>query len=155
MSDYHVRAAALADAAHIVEHRIGMFQDMGVSFDARELRERFAPWLDHMMRKDVYKGWVAEDAAGTVVAGGGFTIIPWPPGPRYLGDRLAFVYNVYVQPAHRRRGLAARIMAVMHEWCRREGITSLALNASAEGRPLYESLGYAVTASPMMFLSLD
>ena len=32
---------------------------------------------------------------------------PGRPGPRYAGDRLAFVYNVYTEPAHRRRGLGA------------------------------------------------
>jgi GNAT superfamily N-acetyltransferase len=91
---------------------------------------------------------------GTVVAGGGATIVPWPPGPRYPGDSLAFVYNVYTEPAHRRRGLARRIMSTIHDWCRENGITSLALNASEDGRPLYESLGYVAAPRPMMFCSL-
>jgi GNAT superfamily N-acetyltransferase len=155
MSDYRLRPATLDDAPRITAHRIAMFEDMGLTFDAAVLRERFAPWVRDMMAREIYKGWMVEDASAAVIAGGGFTIIPWPPGPRYLGDRLAFVYNVYTEPAHRRRGLAGRLMRAMQDWCRREGITSLALNASVEGQPLYESLGYTVTASPMMFLALD
>jgi GNAT superfamily N-acetyltransferase len=89
-----------------------------------------------------------------VVAGGGATIVPWPPGPQYLGNKLAFVYNVYTEPGHRRRGLSRLVMNAIHAWCRENGITSLALNASSDGRALYESIGYAVTPNPMMFCNL-
>src|SRR4029077_9832765 len=101
-----------------------------------------------------YRAWLVESASGEVAAGGGMTIVPWPPGPRYQGDRLAFFYNVYTEAAHRRRGLARRIMDAMHAWCRANGVTSMALNASRDGQPLYRSMGYVESASPMMFLSL-
>jgi GNAT superfamily N-acetyltransferase len=99
----------------------------------------------------------AHDENGGIapVAGGGLTMIPWPPGPRYPGTRLAFVYNVYTEPAYRGRGLARRVMDAIHDFCRTEGVGSVALNASQFGRPLYESLGYQVATSPMMFLSLE
>jgi hypothetical protein len=41
-------------------------------------------------------------------------------------------------------------METIHAWCLENGLTSALLNASAEGRPLYESLGYALTVSPLM-----
>jgi hypothetical protein len=47
------------------------------------------------------------------------------------------------------------LMDVVHEYCREARIGSVALNASAFGRRLYESMGYRVTGSPMMFLSLE
>jgi len=131
-----------------------MFTDMGVSFDADAVARPFRAWLQAHMASGSYRAWVVEHDGRTIVAGGGATIIPWPPGPRYPGDRLAFVYNVYVEPAHRRRGLARRVMESIHAYCRANGITSLALNASADGRPLYESLGYQVTPSPMMFFAV-
>jgi GNAT superfamily N-acetyltransferase len=95
-----------------------------------------------------------ETAEGRVVGGGGITVVPWPPGPRYAGDRLAFVYNVYVDAAHRRRGLARVVMDTIHAWCREAGITSMALNTSRDGQPLYESMGYVASPNPMMFLSI-
>ena len=91
---------------------------------------------------------------GAPVAGAGLTVLPWPPGPHYPGGRVGFVYNVYTAPAHRRRGLARQLMAVIHDWCRAEGLSSLALNASQDGQPLYRTLGYAVATSPMMFAGL-
>ena len=131
-----------------------MFTDMGVPLDASELDRAFRTWLAAMMPAGTYRGWLVEASDGEVAGGGGTTIIPWPPGPRYGGDRLAFVYNVYTEPAHRRRGLARLIMETIHAWCRAEGIGSVALNASRDGKPLYEAMGYAESTSPMMFLPL-
>jgi GNAT superfamily N-acetyltransferase len=151
---YRVRSATLADVDTLVHHRLGMFTDMGVAFDAGELAATFRAWLSALMPGGTYRAWVVETAAGEIVAGGGLTVLPWPPGPRYASDRLAYVYNVYTEPAHRRRGLARLIMDAIHAWCRDEGITSTALNASADGLPLYEALGYRVSPRPMMFLSI-
>lgn len=131
-----------------------MFSDMAVEMDRTAVARAFRGWLDGAMASGVYRAWVVETADGNVVAGGGITVLPWPPGPRYLGDRLAFVYNVYVERPHRRRGVARLIMDAIHDWCREAGIRSVALNASADGRPLYEAMGYRLSPQPMMFLSL-
>ena len=152
--DYRVRLATLADADVLVRHRIEMFTDMGVPLEARALDQAFRVWLGDVMPKGTYRAWLVDAPDGTVACGGGITIIPWPPGPRYAGDRLAFVYNVYTEPLHRRRGLARLVMDTIHSWCRDEGIGSMALNASRDGKPLYESMGYAESTSPMMFLPI-
>jgi GNAT superfamily N-acetyltransferase len=154
-SDYRVRPATIEDANILVHHRIAMFTDMGLTFDVPRLEATFRAWLAASMAAGTYRAWLVDSAGGAVVAGGGITVVPWPPGPTYAGDRLAFVYNVYVEAAHRRRGLARLIMDAIHAWCRSAGITSLALNASREGLPLYQSLGYLESPNPMMFLSLE
>jgi len=153
-TDYRVRPATLADADVLVRHRIGMFTDMGVAMDVARLEASFQAWLASQMPSGAYRGWLVETADGRIVGGGGITILPWPPGPSYTGDRLAFVYNVYVEAAHRRRGLARLIMDAIHAFCRDEGITSVALNASRDGLSLYQSMGYVESPNPMMFLSL-
>ena len=153
-ADYRVRPATLEDAAVLVRQRIAMFTDMGVPLDVEVLDPAFRAWLAEMMPAGTYRAWLAATDGGDVAGGGGITILPWPPGPRYVGDRLAFVYNVYTEPAHRRRGIARLIMDTIHAWCRDEGITSMALNASRDGKRLYEAMGYAESPSPMMFLPI-
>ncbi len=153
-ADYRVREATLRDADVLVRHRIAMFTDMGLAFDADELDRAFRAWLAALMPAGTYRAWLADTLGGEVAGGGGITIIPWPPGPRYAGDRLAFVYNVYTEPAHRRRGLARLIMETIHGWCREDGIGSMALNASRDGKPLYEAMGYTESPSPMMFFPI-
>jgi GNAT superfamily N-acetyltransferase len=152
--NYRVRTASLADADALVAHRIGMFTDMAVEMDAAVVSARFRRWLFDALPSSVYRAWVVEAADRTIVGGGGITVLPWPPGPSY-GDRVAFVYNLYTHPAHRRRGVARLIMSAIHTWCRSAGISSVALNSSTDARKLYESLGYDESPNPMMFLALD
>jgi GNAT superfamily N-acetyltransferase len=167
---YSIREATLVDSDALVRHRLAMFRDMGVPFDPTALDTSFRRWLAEMMPAGTYCAWVVEaiedvedevPRAGTrrtdrppIVAGGGATVLPWPPGPRDLGHRLAFVYNVYVEPAHRRRGLARQIMDAIHTFCQRRDIASVALNASRDGLSLYRTMGYVDAPAPMMFFAV-
>jgi GNAT superfamily N-acetyltransferase len=50
--------------------------------------------------------------------------------------------NVYTEPAHRRRGLARRLMHEMLGWCRARRVARVVLHASDDGAALYASLGF-------------
>jgi GNAT superfamily N-acetyltransferase len=52
---------------------------------------------------------------------------------------------VYTKAVYRRRGLARELMKTAMEWCAREGVGTVILHASDEGRPLYEKLGFEAT----------
>jgi GNAT superfamily N-acetyltransferase len=154
-ADYQVRPATLDDADVLVRHRVNMFTDMGVPMDVAALETAFRAWLVETMPAGTYRAWLVETTDGHIVGGGGLTVLPWPPGPHYSGGRLAFVYNVYTDAAHRRRGLARLVMDTIHHWCRDAGVTSIALNASKDGQPLYDSMGYVASTSLMMFLAIE
>ena len=151
---YRIRPATLEDLDVLIHHRIAMFTDMGRPVDAILLGREFRTWLLQNLPTGTYRAWLVEAEDGSIAAGGGATIIAWPPGPQYMGHTLAFVYNVYTEAAHRRRGLARQLMEAIHAWCAEHGVTSIALNASRDGQQLYESMGYVVTPSPMMFFSV-
>ena len=151
---YSIRPATIADMPHIVRHREQMFRDMNIQALFDEMAAAMESWLRHAIPSHTYRGWMAATAHGDIVGGGGLIVIPWPPGPISLDPRCGFVFNVYVDPAHRKQGLARRIMDAMHDHCRTEGIERMVLNASTFGRPLYEEMGYVVTAEPMMRIRL-
>lgn len=151
---YLVREATIDDVDVLIHHRIAMFRDMGRILDTERLEREFSRWLHANMPNGTYRAWLIEGEDGSVACGGGITVIAWPPGPQYMGHSLAFVYNVYTEPAHRRRGLARQLMDTIHAWCRSNGVTSLALNASRDGRQLYEGMGYVVAPNPMMFYAV-
>jgi GNAT superfamily N-acetyltransferase len=153
--EYRIRPATVADLDALVHHRVAMFRDMGTPLDEAAVSHAFRIWLATKLPDGTYMGWIVHLPSGEAVGGAGITLLPWPPGPQGMGDRLAFVYNVYIEPQHRRRGLARRLMETIHAWCRQQGITSAALNSSAEGQRLYESLGYRVRPNPMMTVTLD
>src|SRR4051812_33804674 len=150
-TDYRVRPATIADTDVLVHQRVAMFEDMGVPVDHDGLSAAFRTWLQAQMPSGVYRAWLVEGPDGRSVAGGGMSVLPWPPGPRSIHDRIAFVYNVYTEPEHRRRGLGRLVMETMHACCREEAIAFVALNASRDGLPMYEAMGYAASPSPMMF----
>jgi GNAT superfamily N-acetyltransferase len=154
MPDYRIRPATLEDADALVRHRMEMFSEMGSpAEDVAASGPMFRTWLSAAMPNGTYRAWVVE-AGAEIVAGGGMTVLPWPPGPQHPGGYVGFVYNVYTDPPHRNRGLARQVMDAIHDWCRAAGIQSVALNASVFGRPLYESMGYRVSESPTMVLRI-
>ena len=155
MSEYRIRPATLDDLDALVHHRVAMFTEMETAIDANVVAKAFREWASSHLAAGTYRSWVVEGPAGEIVAGGGMTILPWPPGPWYIGGRVAFIYNVYTEPPHRRRGLARMIMDTVHRACIDEGIGVAGLNASGQAQRLYESMGYRQTPAPMMMASLS
>jgi GNAT superfamily N-acetyltransferase len=105
----------------------------------------FRPWLVPRLRDGSYFGFILEDA-GKAVAGIGLMVIEWPPGPNHpTSDKRGYVLNVFVEPTHRRQGLAEKLMALADSEFTRRGATYAVLNATKMGRPLYEKLGWTAT----------
>lgn len=140
---YSIRGATLADTRTIARHRRAMFEDIGVAHNLDVVEQAFAGWLPSRLDR-TYFHWLAEHE-GRPVGSAGVLLLDWPPSPRDPRGGLGFIYNVYVEPAHRRRGLARATLEVLHAWARERGLGALALHASEDGRPLYETLGYVPT----------
>jgi GNAT superfamily N-acetyltransferase len=154
-SVYVIRPAGVGDAQVIARHRASMFRDMGsVSPEESELlRIASEPWFSNLLTDGDYLAWLVEHD-GAVVAGGGIFVQEGGPAPgRYRMGRLGHIANVYTEPAHRRRGLARRLMETMLNWCASNGIDHVTLGASDEGKPLYESLGFKPISHMMLTLS--
>jgi GNAT superfamily N-acetyltransferase len=151
---YSIRPATIADIPHIVQHRELMFREMGIPAEFDDMSVATELWLRHAIPSKTYRGWVAEAASGDIAGGSGLIVIPWPPGPMTMDPRCGFVFNVYTSTAHRKQGLARRLMKAMHDYCRSEGIERIVLNASTFGKPLYDTMGYVVADEPMMRMQL-
>jgi len=99
-----------------------------------------------------YVGWVAELDAGSreIIGGAGLQLRELLPRPDVARERLVrgpqgLIVNVYTERAWRRKGVADALMRELLQWCRGNGIESVVLHASDEGRPLYERLGFRPT----------
>jgi GNAT superfamily N-acetyltransferase len=157
MSTYQVRPATLEDLEILLHHRRRMFESMGFD-DPAALETMIAistPLLRRGLMDGSYRGWLAVAAGGDVVAGGGVIILKFQPHPIDPVPRRAWVVNMFTEEAHRRHGLARRLMETMVAWCRAEGMRFLYLHASDDGRPLYESLGFEVTNEMRLALQPD
>ena len=143
-----IRLAVPADADLISRHRALMYLDMGaVKFDAsEEFREAYRPYLRNLLESGQYVGWLVEVGNDGVVAGAGVSFRELAPHPGcYRTGRLASIGNVYTAPGYRRLGLARLLMERILRWCDEHAIDQVTLSASAQGRPLYQSLGFVAT----------
>jgi GNAT superfamily N-acetyltransferase len=87
------------------------------------------------------------EEAGQVVAGLGMMVIDWPPHPSHPNDdRRAYILNVFVEPEHRRKGLAKQLMALAEDKGRQLDLRYAILHSTRQGRPLYEALGWGPTS---------
>ena len=62
----------------------------------------------------------------------------------HYGPKLAWIGMVLTQPEFRSQGLARRLVEDAIAGAERGGVRTLKLDATDEGRPLYESLGFVV-----------
>ena len=155
--NFQIRLAAVADLELISWHRARMFRDMGeLPPDLFEsFRVESLETLQRMFDRGEYVGWLAspENEPGQIVAGAGLQLREVPPHPQtnpngridIVSGRQAIIQNVFTEPEWRRRGLAALLIERIIDWTREQGIDSLVLHASDEGRALYERLGFIAT----------
>ena len=124
-----------------------MFRDMGEGTveELDRMVEVASPWLARALADGSYRHWLALDGSGRVVGGGGVFLGPWPANPTDPCTQRAVILNVYTEPESRKRGIARQIMLTILGWVKERGFHSVNLHASAEGRPLYEKLGFEAT----------
>src|SRR6266581_8509125 len=154
---FEIRMATTADLELISCHRARMFKDMGELplelFESFRVQSRDK--LLSMFERGDYIGWLAspENEPERIVAGAGVQLREVPPHPQpnangkidIVSGRQAIIQNVYTEPERRRRGLAALLIKRIIDWTQEEGIDSLVLHASDEGRALYQRLGFIAT----------
>ncbi len=144
---FTIRRGTLDDLDTLVMHRREMFRDIGYKGEDafREMSARCYDWLrDHMNAGD-YLAWVVIAPDGSVAAGAGLWLMDWIPHMVGKSLRRGNILNVYTANDHRRRGLARELMDAILGWCRENGIDTIILHASSEGRSLYESMGFKPT----------
>lgn len=145
---YSFRRATAADVDIVQGHRDAMFLDMGIEPSVVEAGSAAGHrWHEAALRAGSYVGVLALDPARQeqVVGGVGVTWLELPPNMHAAVARRGYVLNMYVEPAHRRRGLARGLLEHALQVSREAGVDSVTLHASDAGRGLYEQLGFTPT----------
>ncbi len=94
----------------------------------------------------------------TVIASDGETLVgcaslsyTWimPTFSHPTGNR-AHLMNVYTRADYRRRGISKKMVEILIDEAKENGVTEISLDATEMGRPLYESLGFKTSDSCMV-----
>lgn len=115
--------------------------------DERERLDR-GTWERHFRKRiEAYvqggrtEAWIAEDPAGTFL---GYVLVG-PGGGFLTPEEYGFVYDVWVAPPHRGRGIGKRLVTWAEGWAREKGYRRIKLEVSAtnaRARRIYEELGF-------------
>jgi GNAT superfamily N-acetyltransferase len=155
-TEFVVREATLDDIPVLAHHRAMMFHDMGklpASF-VESMLTASSLYFAQALTEGEYLAWLASPAAdpSNIVAGAGLQLRPALPTVRIEQDAVTvasglqgLIVNVYTEHAWRRHGLARLLLRHVVDVARTRCAAGIVLHASAEGRPLYESLGFVAT----------
>jgi len=150
----NVRELHKGDLELVCRQREQMFRDAGRSEDVLEtMTEHFRTWLEPRLGDGTYFGFVLTENEQPV-AGIGLMVIDWPPHPSHpTMDKRGYVLNVYVEPAHRRKGMAGELMRLAEAEFARRGIQFVILHSTEQGKPLYAGLGWSGTTEMSKLIS--
>jgi GNAT superfamily N-acetyltransferase len=153
-NDIEIRRAGPGDVPLLAEMRVRSYVERHASGDAgaeafrRASETAFAAALgDGSLRT-----WLAFDGERPV---GTASLMFLPSLPR-LGVavvRDGRVRNVYVEPTHRRRGIALALMRVVLDEAASANVDRLTLGTSTFGRSLYERLGFVQKEDELIYES--
>jgi len=147
-----LRSLTPTDADLICRHREQIFRESGRDeATLHKMAPAFRSWLLPRLHNGSYFGFALTGSADVSAAPGkalvtasiGLMEIDWPPHPSHpLQDQRGYVLNLYVEPGYRQQGLARQLMAAAEQEFTRRGIQFAILHATAQGKPLYDAIGW-------------
>jgi GNAT superfamily N-acetyltransferase len=154
-----VRKATVADAEELVRLRAVLMASIYASPSPDDAWQPLASdTLRHRLAEadPTLLGFVVErpEEPGSLAACAFGTLEYRLGGPGNPSGRVGYIFNVVTDPEHRRKGYSRRCVIALLDWYRDRGVRTIDLRASADGEPLYRSLGFARTPDPAMRLRL-
>ncbi|MCO5992691.1 GNAT family N-acetyltransferase [Actinoallomurus rhizosphaericola] len=149
-----VRSATDADIPELVRLRALLFDGLsargwGAPPPGDGWRRTCAEALRERLADDMTRILVLDEETGLAACGMGVVDLRLP-GPYNPTGLIGHVYGVVTDPAFRRRGHSRSIMEGLLAWFAERGVSRVDLNATADGEPLYRSLGFTEHPEPML-----
>jgi GNAT superfamily N-acetyltransferase len=155
MVSFKVSFAAASDLDLLVRHRVGMWIAIRpeLAAQAREMSVLTRDWIKKMLSEGRLIGFIVKTESDQVAGSGCIWLREQPP--RFSDSRLEAPYlmSMYTEEAFRRKGVASLIVQKAIEWSKTHGYSTITLNASEEGIPLYERFGFKMTTEMRLKLN--
>ncbi|HUY60299.1 MAG TPA: GNAT family N-acetyltransferase [Candidatus Dormibacteraeota bacterium] len=137
------RLATPADATELTRLRARLLAGTGAPPGDGGWQAACTAYLRRALADGTVVGAVVDGREpGALVATGLVALRRVAPGPRNPRGQEAYVYSMYTESGWRRRGLARAILQRLLAEVGRRGIAVVELHATAQGEPLYASLGF-------------
>ncbi|SDS14535.1 Ribosomal protein S18 acetylase RimI [Paenibacillaceae bacterium GAS479] len=149
--EFDLRRAKQSDVESLLELRIELLQEVGNIKNQEEMervRSANKMYYEKHLNNGDYISFVAE-SQGKIIGTCGLILIMRPP---YLLNLLgidAYITNVYTIPNYRGMGIATALMDNCIEFAKSNNVGRIILNASTDGKSVYEKRGFILRKSAM------
>ncbi len=141
----YIREATIEEDSIVAEHFYQMWLDIGFpedSIDSSWLNITLE-YIDYARQKLYYRAYVAE--VDSKIVGSGSCQLFAGLYPLILEEKYrkyGYIWGIYVEKAFRDRGIGKKLTAQTVDYLKSLGCTRAILNASPQGKPLYDRLGF-------------
>lgn len=138
------KKATLEDIDELTQTRIEVLRaanQLPDDTDMSEVKRQSLEYYQKALGDDSHIAYLIYDGNRFVGAGGVsfFQVMPTYHNP---SGNKAYIMNMYTVPEYRRKGIAYKTLDLLVNDVLNRGITSIALEATDMGRPLYEKYGF-------------
>ena len=138
------KKATLEDIDELTQTRIEVLRaanQLTDDTDMSEVKRQSFEYYQKALGDDSHIAYLIYDGNRFVGAGGVsfFQVMPTYHNP---SGNKAYIMNMYTVPEYRRKGIAYKTLDLLVNDVLNRGITSIALEATDMGRPLYEKYGF-------------
>lgn len=118
-----------------------------------EVERKTYEYYKEAFQNDTHTAYIVFEDNKLVGAGGVsyYQVMPTYHNP---SGKKAYIMNMYTKPLYRRNGIAKRTLALLVEDAKKRGITSISLEATEMGRPLYEKFGFVQMKNEMEYIEI-
>lgn len=148
------KRAAIEDIDILTETRIEVLRaanKLSNDIDMSEVEKHSYDYYKKALCDGTHIAYLIFDGNCFVGTGGVsfFQVMPTYHNP---SGKKAYIMNMYTRPDYRRKGIAYKTLDMLINDTKCKGITSISLEATAMGRPLYEKYGFVKMNDEMELL---
>lgn len=151
------KRAAIEDIAILTKTRVEVLlaaNQLPDDTDMSEVREQSCQYYKKALCDGTHVAYLVfdKDDKDLFVGAGGVSFYQVMPTYHNPSGRKAYIMNMYTAPGYRRRGIAYHTLDLLVREARDRGIMEISLEATKEGRPLYEKYGFVQMEDEMELL---
>lgn len=135
---------SIEDIDVLVETRVEVLRaanKLTDDMDMSEVKKQSYQYYKRALCDGTHTAYLVFDESHFAGAGGisYFQVMPTYHNP---SGKKAYIMNMYTKPEYRRKGIACKTLDMLVNEAKSRGITSISLEATVMGRPLYEKYGF-------------
>ena len=157
MNSLIVKRAGFDDVETLVTLRLEMRrerEDAVLEIPESEFAGLLRNYFADAVKNGTFVSFIAWDGE-TAAACSGLSVVALPPSYGDLSGKKGYITNMYTRKEVRGQGIATRLLDSLKEFAKAEGCTTLALNASDAGYPVYKKYGFKDVSGEMKLKILD